>query len=126
MSRKSSKSKSNPKAKVRVFEFDEESKSKYPEIIGIMTIGKALILDHYTGAVVQSSYYDDDSVKTIKTLRTALQEHHAIKPEFDIDGFLRSFGRLLIRRIMQEAHEEEKEKAAEQQQGMKYGKGLNG
>jgi hypothetical protein len=111
-----SKAKAKSKAKVRVFELDEESKTKYPEITGIMSIGKVLILDHYTGAAIQSPYYDDDSYKTIKTLETTLKEHHAIKPEFDIKGFLTALAQLLARTILREAQEEEKREVEEEQQ----------
>jgi hypothetical protein len=81
-----------------------EFETKYPDIIGIRTIGKMLILDHYNGVYIQSPYYDDDSIKTIKTLRKTLEES-VISPEFDIDGFLGAFGQLLYARIIRESKE---------------------
>jgi hypothetical protein len=109
---------SNPrsKSKVEEFELDEEFETKYPDITGIRTIGKVLILDHYTGAFIQSAYYNDDSIKTIKTLRNALEDSGVICAEFEIDKFLGAFGQLLVKRILQEAKEEVAQATEEQQQ----------
>jgi hypothetical protein len=62
-----------------------------------------LVLKHYSGALIQSSYYNDDSVKTIKVLRNALASNNAIKADFEIDHFLQLFSRLLLRHILDEA-----------------------
>ena len=96
------KSKSN----VREFELSEEFQDKYSEITRIYTIGKVLVLEYYTGALVQSSYYSNDSIKTSKALREALKESPAISIEFDREGFLHAFDQLLLKSIIQEAKEE--------------------
>ena len=76
---------------------------------------KYLYLEHYTGAIIQSSYYNDDSIKTVNALRKALVGNKAISPEFDIDGFLEEFGKVLIRSLIQEV-EEEKARARKEEE----------
>ena len=110
-----SKPKSKPKVEVRKFELDEKFREKYSEITTINTIGKVLYLEHYTGAIIQSSYYNDDSIKTVNALRKALVGNKAISPEFDIDGFLEEFGKVLIRSLIQEV-EEEKARARKEEE----------
>jgi AAA lid domain len=110
------KTKAKPRLEIKEFELDEEFKTKYPDITTIYTMGKALIVEHYTGALIQSSYYDDDSMKTVNNLGKALEEHHAIKPEFDKDGFLKSFGQLMVRRMLREAKEETEDEAKAQKE----------
>ena len=53
-------------SKVKEFELNKEFE-KYSDITRIYTIGKVLILEHCTGILIQSPYYSDDSIKTIKT-----------------------------------------------------------
>ena len=104
------------KSKVKEFELNEEFEQKYSDITKIYTISKVLILEHYTGALIQSKYYDDDSIKTIKELREALIKKQAISVDFDIEGFLGAFAQLLARSILQEAQQEETQVREEQQQ----------
>ena len=86
-------------SKVKEFELDEEFQTKHSDFNRIYAIGKVLILEHYTGTLIQSSYYSDDSIKTIKTLRNTLVGNNAINAEFDIEEFLGAFGQLLARSI---------------------------
>ena len=75
-----------------------------------------LTLEHYTGVFIQSGYYSDDSIKTIKTLRNSLVGNKAISVEFDIDGFLGAVAQLLTRDILREAQEEETQITEEQKE----------
>ena len=93
-------------SKVKEFELNEEFQTKYNDFNRFYAIGKVLILEHYTGALIQSSYYSDDSIKTIKTLRNTLVGNKAISAEFDIEEFLGAFGQVLARSIIQEAEDE--------------------
>lgn len=104
------------KAKVKEFELDEEFQTKHGDFNRIYAIGKVLILEHYTGTLIQSSYYNDDSVKTLKTLRNTLVGNNAINAEFDIDEFLGAFGQVLARSLLQEAEDEKAQTAEDQQQ----------
>lgn len=105
----------SPTPKVREFELNEGFQEKYSDITKIYTTGKVLILEHYTGALIQSQYHSDDSIKTIKDLREALTKKQAIGVDFDIDGFLEAFAQLLARSILQEAQQEESQAREEQQ-----------
>jgi hypothetical protein len=107
-------SKSKSKSKINDFELNEEFQQNYGDITRIYTIGKMLVLELYTGALIQSPYYSDDSIKTIKTLRNSLVGS-VISAEFEIDKFLGAFGQLLARRIIQEAKEEVAQATEEQQ-----------
>ena len=102
-------------SKVKEFELDEEFE-KYCDITRIYTIGRVLTLEHYTGVLIQSRYYNDDSIKTIKTLRNTLVGNKAINAEFDIEGFLGILAQLLARNMLREATEEEAQITEEQQQ----------
>ena len=101
--------------KVKEFELDEEFQTKH-NFNRIYAIGKVLILEHSTGVLIQSSYYSDDSVKTIKTLRNTLVGDKAITAEFDIDEFLGAFGQVLTRSLVQEAEDEKAQTTEDQQQ----------
>ena len=103
-------------SKVKDFELDEEFQTKHSDFNRIYAIGKVLILEHYTGTLIQSSYYSDDSIKTLKTLRNTLVGNNAINAEFDIDEFLGAFGQLLVRSIVQEAEDEKTQTTEDQQQ----------
>ena len=85
-------------SKVKEFELDEEFQTKH-SFNRIYAIGKVLIFEHSTGVLIQSSYYSDDSIKTIKTLRNTLVGNKAINAEFYIDEFLGAFGQILTRNI---------------------------
>ena len=104
------------KVKVKEFELGEEFHTKYSDFNRIYAIGKVLILEHYTGALIQSSYYSDDSIKTLKTLRNTLVGNNAINAEFNIDEFLGAFGQVLARSIVQEAEDEKAQTTEDQQQ----------
>ena len=103
-------------SKVKEFELDEEFQTKHGDFNRIYAIGKVLILEHYTGTLIQSSYYSDDSIKTIKTLRNTLVGNKAINAEFDIEEFLGAFGQVLTRSLVQEAEDEKAQTTEEQQQ----------
>jgi hypothetical protein len=111
--------KSKSKTSIKEFELPEEFQTKFSGITRIFVIGKVLYLEHYTGALIQSPYYNDDSLKTIKMLRNALVSDSAISPEFDIDGFQQEFGRLLARRTIEEFREEQARQNEEQQQNQR-------
>ena len=110
-----SKSKES-KSKVKEFELSEEFQTKYSDITRIYTVGKVLILEHYTGALIQSPYYSDDSIRTIKTLGDRLIESKVISVEFEREEFLGALAQLLARSILQEAEEEKAQASDEQQQ----------
>ena len=103
-------------SKVKEFELDEEFQTKHSDFNRIYVIGKVLILEHYTGTLIQSSYYRDDSIKTLKTLRNTLVGNNAINAEFDIEEFLGAFSQLLVRSIVQEAEDEKAQTTEDQQQ----------
>jgi DNA-binding transcriptional ArsR family regulator len=104
-----------PPPKVKEFELGPEFE-KFGDIVKICTIGKMLVLEHYSGALIQSSYYNDDSVKTIKVLRNALASNNAIKADFDIDQFLQLLSRLLLRHILDESAKYESQVNEEKQE----------
>jgi DNA-binding transcriptional ArsR family regulator len=104
-----------PIPKVKEFELGPDFE-KFGDIVKIYTIGKTLVLEHYSGALIQSSYYNDDSVKTIKVLRNALVSNNAIKADFEIDQFLQLFSKLLIRHILDEAAKYESQVNEEKQE----------
>ena len=106
---------SPPPPKVKEFELGPDFE-KFTDITKIYTFGKTLVLEHYTGALIQSSYYNDDSVKTIKVLRNALVSNNAIKTDFEIDLFLQLFSKLLIRHILDEAAQYESQVNEEKQE----------
>lgn len=106
---------SPPPPKVKEFELGPDF-DKFTDITKIYTFGKTLVLEHYTGALIQSSYYNDDSVKTIKVLRNALVSNNAIKTDFEIDQFLQLFSKLLIRHILDEAAQYESQVNEEKQE----------
>jgi hypothetical protein len=88
----------------------------FREITRIYTIGKTLVLEHYTGEIIQSSFYNDDSVKTAKILRNTLVANKAIEISLDIDKFIHLFSKLLVRRILNEAKQKESQTKEEQRQ----------
>ena len=106
---------SPPPPKVKELELGPDFE-KFGDITKIYTIGKTLVLEHYSGALIQSSYYNDDSVKTIKVLRNALVSNNAIKLDFDIDQFLQLLSRLLLRHILDEAAKYESRVNGEKQE----------
>jgi hypothetical protein len=101
--------------KVREFELGPEF-DEFSEISRIYTIGKTLVLEHYTGEIIQSSYYNDDSMKTAKVLRNALVGSDVIKLDFDIHRFIQSFSKLLVRHIIADAQQVETQDKEEQKQ----------
>jgi hypothetical protein len=105
--------KSKSKAKIKEFELSEEFQTKYSDITKIYIIGKVLILEHYTGDLIQSPYYNDDSIRTIKTLEDRVIES-TIGVEFDREGFLKDFARLLGRRLLEDAQEEVRQEEGEE------------
>ena len=106
---------SPPPPKVKEFELGPEFE-KFGDITKIYTIGKTLVSEHYSGALIQSSYYYDDSVKTIKVLRNALASNNAIKADFEIDQFLQLFSKLLLRHILDESAQYESKVNVEKQE----------
>jgi hypothetical protein len=103
------------RSKVKEFELNGEFE-KYGDITKIFTIGRVLTLVHYTGVFIQSGYYSDDSIRTIKSLRNTLVGNKAITAEFDIEGFLGAVSQLLARDMLQEAQEEEAQITEEQKE----------
>jgi hypothetical protein len=104
-----------PSPKVKEFELGPEFE-EFSEINRIYTIGKTLVLEHYTGEIIQSSYYNDDSMKTAKTLRNTLAANSAIRLDFDIEKFIQVFSKVLVRHIIAEAQHKESQAKEEQQQ----------
>jgi hypothetical protein len=103
------------RSKVKEFELNGEFE-KYGDITKIFTIGRVLTLVHYTGVFIQSGYYSDDSIRTIKSLRNTLVGNKAITAEFDIEGLLGAVSQLLARDMLQEAQEEEAQITEEQKE----------
>jgi hypothetical protein len=107
------------KLRIKDFELDEKFKEKYPDFERIYTRGKNLILEHFKNGLIVSRYYDDDIVRTLKALEQTFESDGRVEIDFVHSGakqFLKDFGQLLGRRLLQDAKEEEQEDADRERQ----------
>src|SRR6188474_1321202 len=83
-----------PPPKIKEFELSEEIKQQ--GFTSICTIAKTLVLQHESGAIVQSQHYSNDLLKTTKELRNNIVSTNELH-ELNVERFIVSFSQLVLK-----------------------------